>query len=276
MIVVTGATGNVGRPLVQALHSAGEQVTAISRTVTAADVPAGVRFEQVDLGAADSFASVVEGARALFVLTSADFHAADGNALGDVMEAVRKARVQRVVLLSSLGVASRRHPSDLEDAVKQSDVEWTILRPGGFASNALWWAGLIRTQRMAAAPFGDVALPIIDPLDIAHVAAATLVEDGHGGQVYSLTGPAPITPRQQVAAIGEALGEPVHFVEQSRAEARSQMMRFMPEPVVERTLDALGAPLDVERQVSPDVNRLLGRPPRTFAQWAAHNASAFK
>jgi hypothetical protein len=91
-----------------------------------------------------------------------------------------------------------------------------------------------------------------------------------------LTGPAPITPRQQVAAIGEALGEPVHFVEQSRAEARSQMMRFMPEPVVERTLDALGAPLDVERQVSPDVNRLLGRPPRTFAQWAAHNASAFK
>jgi uncharacterized protein YbjT (DUF2867 family) len=261
MIVVTGATGNVGRPLVQVLVSAGAHVTATSRSVTAGDVPEGVRFQQVDLASPESVAPVVEGAEALFLLTSGDFHAGDGRSLVSVMDIVRRARVRRVVLLSSLGVSTGRHPTVLEDAIRQSGVDWTILRPGGFSSNALWWADMVRTQRTVAAPFADVALPLIDPTDIAEVAAVTLREDGHSGKTYSLTGPTPITPRQQVAAIGETLREPVRFVEQSRAEAKAQMMRFMPEPVVERTLDALGTPKPAEQDVSPDVGGLLGRSP---------------
>ena len=135
---------------------------------------------------------------------------------------------------------------------------------------------MVRTRRTVAAPFGDVALPAIDPADIAEVAAITLRDAGHGGRTYELTGPAPISPRQQAAAIADALGEPVRFVEQSRAEARARMLRFMPEPVVEATLGILGTPTAAEQRVSPDVERVLGRPPRTFADWAARNAAAFR
>jgi len=272
MIVVTGATGNVGRPLVQALVEAGEEVTAVSRRVT--DVPAGVRYVQADLTEPESLKPALDGAAALFVLTSADFMA-NGN-LGDVVNVVRASGVRRVVLLSSQGVGTQRHPSVLEDAVKQSGLEWTMLRPGNFDSNALQWADSVRTQRLVAAPFGDVALPAIDPADIAAVAALALRESGHAGNTYTLTGPAPISPRQQAAAIGEALDEPVQFVELTRAEARTHMLAYMPEPVVESTLEILGNPKPAEQQVSLDVERILGRPPRTFATWATHSAPAFK
>jgi uncharacterized protein YbjT (DUF2867 family) len=272
MIVVTGATGNVGQPLVQSLVEAGEQVTAVSRTVT--DVPEGALYHQADLAVPESLKPALDGAEALFLLTSPDFMA-NGN-LGDVVNVVRAAGVGRVVLLSSQGVGTQRHPSGLEEVVKQSGLEWTMLRPGNFNSNTLQWADLVRAQRVVAAPFGDVALPAIDPADIAAVAAVALREPGHDGAVYTLTGPEPISPRQQVAAIGDALGEPVRFVEQSRAEARNQMLGYMPEPVVEATLGALGAPSAAEQRVSPDVRRLLSRAPRTFAEWAARHVAAFK
>jgi uncharacterized protein YbjT (DUF2867 family) len=271
MIVVTGATGNVGRPLVQALLEAGEEVTAVSRRVSA--VPPGVRFQQADLAEPESLEPALDGAEALFLLTSADFM---GNGdLSDVMRVVKGAGVQRVVLLSSQGVGTRRHPSYLEDAVIQSGLGWTMLRPGNFDSNTLQWAEPVRTSRVVAAPFGDVVLPAIDPADIAEVAAVTLREPGHEGHSYTLTGPVPISPRQQAAAIGDVLGEPVRFVELTREQARDQMLGYMPEPVVEATLGALGTPSDAEQRVSPDVERLLARPPRTFADWAARNIAAF-
>ncbi|WP_158852202.1 NAD(P)H-binding protein [Saccharothrix deserti] len=274
MIVVTGATGNIGRTLVRALVAGGEQVTAVSRRISAADVPAGVRHVRADLVEPESLKPALDGAEALFLLTSAEF-LANGN-IEDVVTVVRAVGVRRVVLLSSQGVGTRRHPSDLEDAVKQSGLEWTVLRPGNFDSNTLHWADSVRAQRVVTAPFGAVALPAVDPDDIAEVAAVALREPGHGGAVYTLTGPEPISPRQQAAAIGDALGEPVRFVEQSREEARAQMVQYMPEPVVEATLGILGTPSSDEQRVSPDVERVLGRPAGTFAEWAARNVAAFK
>ncbi|MGK8491585.1 NAD(P)H-binding protein [Nocardia asiatica] len=273
MIVVTGATGNVGQPLVQALVRAGEPVTAVSRS--AVGVPAGVRHHQADLTEPQSLEPALRGAAAIFLLTSPDFLAANGD-LDAVLDVVRAAGVPRVVLLSSLGVGTGRHPSVLEDAVVQSGLEWTMLRPGNFDSNSLQWADMVRTQRVVAAPFGDVAIPAVDPADIAEVAAIALREPGHRGSIYTLTGPEPISPRQQAAAIGSALGEPVRFVERSRAEARTQMLTYMPEPVVEATLGVLGTPSAAERAVSPDIERLLGRPPRTFSEWVARTITAFK
>ncbi len=99
----------------------------------------------------------------------------------------------------------------------------------------------------------DVGLPFIDPADIAEVAATVLRTDGHAGHVYELTGPVPVSPRQRAQAIGEALGEPVRFVEQTRDTARTQMLHFMPEPVVESTLTILGEPSAPELRVSPSV-----------------------
>jgi uncharacterized protein YbjT (DUF2867 family) len=98
----------------------------------------------------------------------------------------------------------------------------------------------------------------------------------HASRVYELTGPALTSPRERARAIGDALGEPVQFVEQTREQARAQMSQFMPEPVVEGTLAILGEPLPAERRVSPDVREILGRTPNTFADWAARNIVAFK
>lgn len=281
MIVVTGATGNVGQPLVEALAAAGEQVTAVSRRVSDAAMPEGVRHRQADLTDPESLRTILDGADALFL------H--DGGASAhllsprDILDVAKAGGVGRIVVLSSIGVATRPHSEShggmmraIEDAVRQSDIDWTLLRPGGFDSNAYAWAESVRAQRTVAAPFGNVGLPTVDPADIAEVAAAALHQDGHAGQIYELTGPALSTPRQRAEAIGEALGEPIRFIEQTREEARAQMLLFMPEPVVETTLDAIGEPNAAEQRISPDVARVLSRAPRTFADWARRNIAAFK
>jgi uncharacterized protein YbjT (DUF2867 family) len=273
VIVVTGATGNVGRPLVQALAAAGEKVTAVSRR--ASDMPDGVVSAQADLLRPDTLEPAVAGADALFLLTSAEFHAG-GHDLTGVLDVARAGGVRRVVLLSSQGVGTGRHPSGLEEAVTGSGMGWTLLRPGGFASNDMAWTEPVRALRTVYTPFPDVAVPVIDPADVADVAAAVLLDDGHAGRTYELTGPAPISPRQRVEAISAALGEQVRLVEQPRAEARAQMLQFMPEPVVEATLGALGEPTSAERRVSPDVEKVLGRPPRAYVDWVGRNIAAFR
>ena len=102
-----------------------------------------------------------------------------------------------------------------------------------------------------------------------------LRDAGHAGRAYGLTGPAPISPRQQASAIADAIGEPVRFVEQSRAEARAQFVQFMPASVADATLDILGSPTAAEQRVSPDIAQVLGRPARTFADWVARSVAAF-
>jgi uncharacterized protein YbjT (DUF2867 family) len=281
MYVVTGATGNVGRALVGVLAAAGAEVTATSRGITAADVPEGVRQRRADLTDAQSLRPVLDGAEALFLQNGgASAHLLRTD---DLLDVAKGAGVRRVVLLSSQGVVTRPGSAShglvaraIEDAVRGSGLDWTILRPGGFASNAYAWAGSVRTGRTVAAPFGDVGLPVVDPDDIAGVAAVALREDGHAGEVYELSGPGLVTPRQQAAAIGAALGEPVRFVELSRQEAAAGMAAFMPADVVETTLSILGDPTPAEQRVGPDVERVLGRAPGTFAEWARRNAAAFR
>lgn len=275
MIVVTGATGNIGRPLTKALAEAGEQVVAVSRH--AAEVPDGVRHQVADLS--DPASLDLRGAKALFLLLSGDLHAV-GASPAELVERAAAHGVRRVVLLSSLGVRTRPFGTTrielraLEDVVRGSGLGWAVLRPGGFASNALWWAEAVRTQRTVAAPFGDTALPIIDPADIAEVAAAALLSDRNG--VLELTGPEVITPRQQAEAIAAALGEPVRFHELSRAEAKAGLEQLMPGELADDTLDILGSPTPDEVAVSPDVEKVLGRAPRTFADWTARHVESFR
>lgn len=274
MIVVTGATGNVGRALVRMLTEAQLPVTAVARHITDADVPPGVRTVAADLAEPAGLREAFAGARALFLLVA-------GEDPDGILAAARAAGISQVVLLSSQGAGTRpqayRHPGLFEAAVRTSGLDWTILRSGGMATNAFAWAESIRTRRAAEAPFGDVGLPFVDPEDVAAVAATALHDQvAHRGATYTLTGPAPTTPRERAAVIAAALGEPVQFTEQTRAEAHEQLARFMPLPVVEGTLAILGEPTEGEQQVSPDVERVLGRAPSSFHTWAERNAPAFR
>ncbi|MEU9095256.1 NAD(P)H-binding protein [Streptomyces sp. NPDC048428] len=278
MIVVTGATGNVGRPLTQALASAGEQVTAVSRH--AAEMPDGVRHVPADLADLQGLTPALNGAKALFLLLSGDLHAPEARPT-DIIDLAAASGVRRVVLLSSQGVATRPlGPSRIamravEEALSESGLDWAVLRPGGFASNALAWAESVRTQGTVAAPFGDVGVPIVDPADIAEVAAACLLDDRHTGGIFELTGPEVITPRQQAEAIAAALGSPVRFHELTREEAKAAMTQFVPPKLADDTLDIISAPNPAELRISPAVERVLGRAPRRFNDWVARNIAAF-
>ncbi|MGW4023492.1 SDR family oxidoreductase [Streptomyces sp. NPDC005009] len=281
MIVVTGATGNIGRTLVPLLAERGEDVTAVSRRPRPEGLPVNVRHARADVGDSASMRPVLDGADAFFLLLGGELngHGESPNAL---IDAATDAGVKQIVLLSSQINSTRPQALShtrlraFEAAVRASGADFTILRPGGFASNALAWAEPLRTKRTVFAPFGDVALPVIDPADIAAVAAAALHEEGHAGRTYELTGPEAISPRRQAAVISQNLGEDVAFVELSRDRARAHMAQFMPEEVIDGTLDILGAPLPAEQAISPDVESVLGRPARPFGEWVARNLPAFR
>ncbi|MGV9610904.1 SDR family oxidoreductase [Nocardia xishanensis] len=279
MIVVTGATGNIGRPLTRALAEAGEQVTAVSRNTVA--VPDGVRHVTVDLAEPTGLKPVLAEAKALFLLLSGDLHAPEARP-ADIIGLAADSGIRRIVLLSSQGVATRPLGTTrvamraVEDAARESGMDWAILRPGGFASNAFAWTESVRTRQVVAAPFGDIGVPIIDPADIAEVAAACLLDDRHTGGVYELTGPEVITPRQQAETIAATLGSPVRFHDLSREEAKAEMIRFVPAELADDTLDIIGSPSPSELRISPDVQQVLGRAPRPFADWVARNIAAFR
>ncbi|MFH9727684.1 SDR family oxidoreductase [Streptomyces sp. NPDC017254] len=277
MIVVTGATGNVGRPLVELLAAAGERVTAVSRR-PAAGLPAGVTHRQGDLADVDGLKGLFEGAEAVYLLVAG---LGDELSPREIVAAAVAAGVRRIVFQSSQLVGTRTDSASheilraFETAVRESGVDWTVLRPGGFASNAFLWAEPVRSARTVAAPFADVALPVVDPADIAAVAAEALRDPAHAGRVYVLTGPEAVSPREQARALAGAVGEPVAFVAQSAGEARSQLVRFLPEEAVDGMLSVMGEPRAEEQRVSPDVERVLGRAPHAFSAWAERNALAF-
>ncbi|MFI6939566.1 NAD(P)H-binding protein [Streptomyces sp. NPDC050418] len=281
MIVVTGATGNIGRTLLPLLSEHGKDVVAVSRSAQTSPLPAGVRHTQADPGISASMRLVLDGADALFLLLGGELNGA-GEHPEALIGTALDAGVKRFVMVSSQinttrpDAFSHTRLRDFETAIRASGAGFTILRPGGFASNAFAWSESVRTQRTVYAPFGDVALPVVDPADIAAVAAAALCEDGHEGQTYELTGPEAISPRRQAEMIGQVLGEPITFTELSRAQAHAHMAQFMPEEVIDGTLDVLGVPLPAEQQISPDVQRVLHRPATPFTDWVARNLPAFR
>lgn len=279
MIVVTGATGNVGRVLMEALAAAGERVTAVSRGTSPVPMPEGTRHHRADLAEPETLRPALDGADALFLLVSGAGAHVDP---GDILDVAKAGGVQRVVFLSSQAAGTRPQSlshaplRDIERVIQGSGLTWTILRPGGFASNAYAWSESVRAESSVAAPFADIGLPVVDPADIAEVAATVLRDDRYAGRIHELTGPALTSPRQRARILGEALGRPVRFVEQTVEQARAQMRLFMPEPVVEGTLAILGEPTPAEQRISPSTQQILGRPARSFDDWVRRHLPAFR
>ncbi|MGS2805097.1 SDR family oxidoreductase [Nocardia sp. MW-W600-9] len=281
MIVVTGATGNIGRQLVGLLAEAGERVKAVSRGASPVDLPAGVDHVVADLGDLDSLSPAFQGADALFLLITGE-QLMTGPEPAQLLKAASAAGIRRVVFVSSQGAVTRPESAGyartiaFERALAESDLAWTALRPGAFFSNTYAWIEPVRTARTVAAPFGEVGLPAVDPGDIAAVAAVALRGDGHAGRAYTLTGPAVVTPREQAAALAAAVGEPIGFVELTAAQAKENMLRFMPEAVADHTLTILGTPTAAEQQVSGDIERVLGRPATSYAEWALRHRAMYR
>lgn len=272
-ILVIGGTGLVGSHVVQALTSDGHAVRATSRRPSA--FPPGVEGATVDLADAPALRSALDGVRAVFT------YATPGTArlLVDQMQA---AGVGRLVLLSSADAASndmadfncRRH-REVEIAIEQSRLDWTFLRPVAFASNALFWKEQIRATGVVRSPFPNASQSLIDPRDIARVAAAALTSGRLVGEAPILTGPESLTQLRQVDILGAALGRPIAFQAITPEAMRTMLSGFLAPEYIDLKLTALA---DAERHPDPvtdAVSTITGQPPASFAQWAERNAAAF-
>jgi uncharacterized protein YbjT (DUF2867 family) len=280
-VLVTGATGNVGRLVVEQLVAAGVHVRAMTRDPAKARFPRAVETVAGDLIDAASLVPVMDGVDRLYLFPIAQ-------TAREVVEAAERAGVRRIVVLSSaavtVGADTTVHPP-VERAVEQSTVEWTHVRPGEFMLNKLFlWGPSIRAEGVVYEPFPEAAWWPVHERDVADVAAAALLEDGHHGRAYDLSGPELITRRAQVDAIAAATGQPVRLEALSPDAAREHYRRqggfaaayadfltgFADYQGKEREAKSAWYP-DV-RGSRPTAERVTGKPARTFAQWARDHA----
>ncbi|MEV0242728.1 NAD(P)H-binding protein [Streptomyces sp. NPDC050674] len=270
-ILVAGATGNVGRPLVEQLLASGHQVRALTRNPQKADLPAGAEAVAGNLADTSSLAQAFEGVTAAHLISFAgeDFSPLTNGV--EIAELARKAGVRRVTVLK--GDVEK---SPLEEAVEASGLEWTHLSPVEFMSNALEWAESVTSEGVVREAFPEAKSAMVHEADIAAVAAVALTADGHAGQEYWLTGPEALTPPDKVRIIGEALGREVRYVELSRDEIVGQWReQGYSDEDIEFFIMMRTNPPEAGYTVLPTVEKVTGKPARTFAQWVRENRAAF-
>ncbi|TDD14273.1 SDR family oxidoreductase [Actinomadura sp. KC06] len=274
MILVTGATGNIGSELVDLLASSGEPVRALVRRPPPVPVD-GVEHVTGDLDDPASLAPALDGVQGVFLLPGY-------RDMPGILAEARRAGVGRVVQLSGASAGSgdmtnavTRYMIVTERALHDSGLPWTVLRPSAFMSNALRWLPQLNAGDTLRLPFANVRAAAVDPRDIAAVAAKALLDDGHAGQTYYPTGPESLLPAEQVAILGDVLGRDLRFEAQPDDEARAEMTGQMPAEYVDAFFDFyVNGSLD-ESIVRSTVQDITGTPPRTFRQWAESHTSAF-
>jgi uncharacterized protein YbjT (DUF2867 family) len=270
-ILVTGATGNVGRHLVEELAAAGHQVRAFTRDPRAARLPDGVEAVAGDFTDLASIEAALDGVSGLHLMTT--FGPANETVpnSADIAAAAEKAGVRRVTLLWN----GYRGP--VEEAFAASGLEVTELQPGEFMSNALTWAEEIRSTSTVSEAFGDVRHAPVHEADVAAVAAVALTAGGHAGREYPLTGPEALTTGDQVAAVSAALGREVRFEALSQEAGRDRMRALgYDEATIDFVLGWRAAPPEWSQRPSPTIEQVTGRPAKTFAAWAREHVSAFR
>ncbi|WP_214414458.1 NAD(P)H-binding protein [Sphaerisporangium fuscum] len=282
MILVTGATGKVGRKVVSQLLDVGAGVRALTRDPDSASLPAGAEVVRGDLALPGTLDAALDGVESVFLVwpTLAADHAAP-----EAVAAIAK-RARRVVYLSARGVtpdlpqAPGSIPGShalLERLIEGSGAEWTFLQAGGFAANTLMWSGQIRETGVVRWVHGAATRALVHERDIAAAGVSALTRPGHGGARYELTGPQALTQVEQVTTIGEAIGRPVRWEELTPEAARRELVaQGMPEPVAEAILDAHAAMVASPETVTSAVEEITGRPATPFRQWAADHAADFR
>ncbi|MEU6720340.1 NAD(P)H-binding protein [Nonomuraea sp. NPDC046802] len=280
MILVTGATGNVGRQVVAQLRDTGVHVRALTRDLGSAHLPHGVEAALGDLSAPETIETGMRDVEAVFMI----WPLPTAESAPAALEVVRK-HARRVVFLSSGAIRddltkqiepiAQLH-ADVEQAIRHSGVEWTFLRPHGFAVNTRRWLPQIREGDVVRGAYGDAAMTLLHERDIAAVAIRTLTQHGHGGCDYILTGPELLTQAEQVRIIGDAIGRPLRWEEISPATARQEMLAWQPAEVVDIVLNAYAGMVEGPSPITSTVEEIIGRPPYTFFNWAAHHAADFR
>jgi uncharacterized protein YbjT (DUF2867 family) len=277
MILVTGATGNIGGEVVRALAGAGEEVRGlIRRDEDRSRLPAGVEGVVGDLNRPEALSSALAGVRGVHLLSGYQD-------MPGLLAEIRRAGVEHVVLQSSSSVpggdmsnAVARYHILSEAAVRESRVPWTFLQPNSFMSNTFQWLPQLQSGDVVRAPFAEVRVATIDPFDVAAVSAQAPTSKGHEERSYRLSGPESLLPGDRVAVLAEVLGRDLRFEGQSDAEARAEMSEAMPAEYVDAFFSFfVDGKLD-ESQVLPTVEEVTGRPPRSFDQWARAHADALR
>jgi uncharacterized protein YbjT (DUF2867 family) len=281
----------VGRQVVAGLVRAGRTVRAMTRQLDTDRLPDGVEVVQGDFEHPGTWQATLDKVQSVylypFVCTATDH--------GFVDEAVR-AGVTRFVVHSAAAAgfapgaggdgALGRHLTEEREAhrgvellVEASGAEWTHVRPGLLAANALRWADRIRTERVVREPYASAGYPVVHEADVADVAVAALLTDDHVGAAYTVTGPVKVSQAEQVAAIGAAIGVQVRFEELDPAEARTRWLRdgFDAE-TADWMIELLADAVDGTGALPPTDTylRVTGRPPRTFAEWANDHVADFR
>jgi uncharacterized protein YbjT (DUF2867 family) len=274
MILVTGATGTVGSEVVKALEGRGARFRAGYRT-RPQNVPKGAEAVALDFDRPETLGPALRGVETVFLLSSTV--APEANA---VREAA-KAGVKRIVKLSvweagAPGFTFGAWHRGIEQAIEQSGLAWTFLRPNGFMQNVINYMGqTIKGQGAMYSSVGDARISHIDARDIGAVAARVLTEAGHEGKAYDLSGPAALSYGEMAATLSSVLGRKVQYVSVSDEDYKKAAMGA---GTPEGYADAL---INLHRnyregrfgRVAPDVQKLLGRAATSFEQFARDHAS---
>ncbi|GGN54888.1 nucleotide-diphosphate-sugar epimerase [Streptomyces kronopolitis] len=284
VIVVTGATGNIGRRLVDHLLADGAAVRALTRDPARAALPAGAETVRADLTGAQDLAPLLAGADALYL----NLAAGGEQAVTALVDAAVAAGVRRIVLNSSMAVTgtpaddtnhiARMHAA-AERTVRASGLEWTFVRGSNYSANTLAWAPSIRASGVVRDAHPGAQGSPVHEADLADVAAVALLDRGgaHQGQAYLVTGPEVLTIAQQVAEIGRATGRETR-VEQISEEAAAEAMAgpHFPLEAARQLVALFGTMVDAPTfPVSDAVPRVTGHPGRTYAEWARDHAADF-
>jgi uncharacterized protein YbjT (DUF2867 family) len=280
-ILVIGGTGTVGRQVVFRLEAMGAQVRALLRNPAAAQLPPQVEVLRGDLTLPETLDSCLEGIDKVFLVWTAP-----AAAVAPALERIAK-HARRIVFLSApLKTAhplyQQRNPGramgeQIERLIETSGLQWTFLRPGMFAANALsWWAPQIGVGDVVRWPYLAVPTAPIDERDIAAVAVRVLCEDGHVGAEYVLTGPQSLNQFEQVSTIGRVIGRSLRIEEISPEEARCELLTIGPLPAVNMLLQAWAASIGQPAHVTSTVAEITGAPPHTFLDWATDRAAEFR
>lgn len=279
-ILVTGSTGTVGSRVVRELVARGQSVRALTRNGEKSSFDSSVEVVTGDFADKESLRKAMDGVARIYLLSpSMGIEENEGHAL----EAAKAAGVELLVKHSVSGAQYK--VSDIpswhrasEEHIEASGIPHVFLRPGPFDSNALYWADTIKSHDTVYSNLADAALPNIDPEDIAAVAAVVLTTQGHAGKAYELSGPEAITTQQQVDTLGKLLGRTLKYVAVSDDAARQSMLGMGMPPAYVDAMVGLTQTLRSFGRIEPttDVKTILGRPARSFRQWAETNIGAFQ